>query len=110
MERYDVLPNPGIGSIRVNPNRQVLHQRKVPGAASQLSVEEPLDPLVKLHALRMSASELLNLRVRGLRVFLRPGMPTALIALSERTVNGKQSQALAAFFPERVEARVAWKF
>jgi hypothetical protein len=57
-QRERVLPGPGVRAFAIDADRQVLHQRARRGGAGELSVELPLEPHVKVHALALSASEL----------------------------------------------------
>src|SRR5262249_47656412 len=57
-QRERVLPGPGVRAFGIDADRQVLHQGARRGDAGELSVELPLEPRVKVHALALSASEL----------------------------------------------------
>ena len=57
-QRERVLPGPGVRSFGIDADREVLHQRARRGGAGELSVELPLEPRVKVHALALRASEL----------------------------------------------------
>ena len=79
-----VLPRPGVGALAVEADGEVGHQAQGPPGASQLLVEQPLEPRVERDALPLLGGESGDRGRRGMPLLRRPALPPRAVTLGER--------------------------
>ena len=90
-----VLPCPGVGALAVEADGEVGHQAKGPPGASQLLVEQPLEPGVKRDPLPLLGGEARDRGRRGMPVLGRPAPPPRPVTLGERAEDRELLEASA---------------
>ena len=104
--REDVLPHPRVGAVGIDADRQVLHERDLRTRGAELTIDQPLEPRVECHAIRVLVGEAAHAVGVGSAMLDRPRLPLASMLFSKRAEDCVlvQSGALRAV---RVERRVA---
>ena len=101
-EREDVLHRPCVGSVRVNPDREIVHDpefharshsRRLRGG--QLIVELPPQPPVKVDGLGVLGGKRGDRGACGAGEFLGPVVPVRSVPLRQRTPDREVVEAAA---------------
>jgi hypothetical protein len=87
--REHVLPEPGVGAVRIDPDGEVVDERYLAVRRLELDVEEPLHPLMEANAIGVIRAPARHCRIVRVRVLRRPRRRSAVVPLVQRHIRGE---------------------
>ena len=92
VEGEDVLPRPGVEPVRVDADRQVVHDRDLPRRSVELEPDEPLQPRMEPHPIGVFGEDPRDAGAVGLATVGRPVAPPRTVLLGEHAPDGELAQ------------------